>query len=99
MIHDSRRRAKKLGLEHTITYEDIAPLIPEHCPVLGIKLNWDMGFPGGNPNKPSIDRIDSSKGYTLDNIQILSWRANDLKADGTPEEILKLAKFLSEVKE
>ena len=34
-----------------------------------------------NPNKLSIDRIDSSRGYTEDNVQLLRWRANCMKSD------------------
>lgn len=94
MLHEAKRRAKKMGIEYDLTFETVMIMIPEYCPVLHFKLNWDT-VKGGNPNKPSIDRIDSSKGYTLDNIVIVSWRANDLKADGTPEELMKLAVFYS----
>lgn len=92
LIHEATRRAKNRGLVFDLTYEDILPLIPDVCPVLGIKLDWGS-LPGGNPNKPSIDRIDSSKGYTLDNIVVVSWRANNLKGSATPEELMKIAIF------
>jgi hypothetical protein len=32
-------------------------------------------------DKPSIDRIDAYKGYTKENIQILSWKENRIKGD------------------
>jgi hypothetical protein len=34
-----------------------------------------------NPNKLSIDRIDSSRGYTEDNVQLVRWRLNSMKSD------------------
>jgi hypothetical protein len=71
--------------------------VPEYCPVFGIKLNYDGVEKQGwtrTDNSPSIDRIDSSKGYTADNIQIISWRANRIKNDSTPEELRKLADFM-----
>lgn len=34
-----------------------------------------------NPNKLSIDRIDSSRGYTEDNVQLVRWRPNNMKSD------------------
>lgn len=34
-----------------------------------------------NPNKLSIDRIDSTIGYTEDNVQLLRWTANSMKMD------------------
>lgn len=39
-----------------------------------------------NPNKLSIDRIDSSCGYTEDNVQLVRWRANSMKMDVTYAE-------------
>jgi hypothetical protein len=36
-----------------------------------------------NPNKLSIDRIDSLKGYIEGNVQLVRWRANSMKMDTT----------------
>ena len=85
----SRARAKRCGIEYTITKEDI--VIPEYCPVLGMKLHredratWYAA--------PSIDRIDNTKGYIPGNIAIVSRRANILKKDATIEELVLLAKY------
>lgn len=80
----ARRNAKRRGEECELTIDDI--VIPEYCPVLGIKLE-----PGGQGseqnNSPSIDRIDSTKGYTKDNTWVISARANRLKNDATLDEI------------
>jgi hypothetical protein len=38
-----------------------------------------------NPNKLSIDRIDSSRGYTEDNVQLVRWRPNSMKMDMTSD--------------
>ncbi len=46
------------------------------------------------PNSPSIDRFDSNKGYTKDNIRIVSAKANALKSDGTLEEFLQIIKYI-----
>jgi len=88
-----RQRAKNAGLEFTLTREDI--IIPEICPVLGIPLTM-YNEDGANPNSPSVDRIDNSKGYTKDNIRIISWRANTLKRDATAEEMEKVLKYMKE---
>jgi hypothetical protein len=42
---------------------------------------------------PSIDRIDSTKPHTLDNIQIISWRANDIKMNATLEELIMVGEW------
>jgi hypothetical protein len=40
-----------------------------------------------NNYKASIDRIDSSKPYSIDNIQFISYSCNSLKHDMTDEEV------------
>lgn len=92
MLDRSKSRAKKKGFEHTITIEDIH--IPEVCPLLGIPLFPGIG--GVCPNSPTLDRIDSSKGYTPDNIWVISYKANTIKSNATPEELLTIATRLAE---
>lgn len=36
--------------------------------------------------RPSIDRIDSNKGYTLDNIRLVAWIVNHCRGDLTDAE-------------
>lgn len=87
LLRHARRRAKAKGHEFKIGLNDIT--IPQTCPVLGIQLQA-----GGDPkNSPSIDRIDNSKGYTPDNILIVSYQANVTRHEATPEEILKVGYF------
>lgn len=71
--------------------------VPDVCPMLGIQLNYDGVGEGGwsrKDNSPSLDRINNKLGYTKDNIQIISWRANRIKNDSTPEELIKIAIYM-----
>ena len=52
--------------------------------------NWQNNW--CNPNSCVIDRIDSTKGYVKDNIQLLTHKANTWKSSFTNDEL----KFLSE---
>jgi hypothetical protein len=45
-----------------------------------------------NPNSCTIDRIDSSKGYVEDNIQLITWRANCLKQHLDNDEFIDFCK-------
>lgn len=82
--------------EHRLELLD-SLVIPDYCPMLGMELNYH-GVGDGNAtrsdNSPSMDRIDSNIGYEKGNLQIISWRANRIKNDSTPEELLKIAKYM-----
>jgi len=83
---------KARGSRITLKFSDLK--YPTHCPILGIKLNYFNT--SRKDNSVSIDRINNNKGYVKNNIQILSWRANRLKSDGTINEHIKIAKFLND---
>ena len=90
MYHNAQYRAKKKGIPFTISMEDI--VIPETCPLLGIPLVSTNNK--RDPRNPSLDQIDPGKGYTPDNIQVISSRANWLKADATLQELKTLVENL-----
>jgi cupin superfamily acireductone dioxygenase involved in methionine salvage len=89
MVSAAKVRAQKRGLAFNITKIDI--IIPEVCPVLGIPLKHNSRHMGDS--SPTIDRIDNSRGYTRDNIVIISMKANRLKSNATLEEIQQIAEF------
>lgn len=84
-----KSRCKRTGREFSIDLEDI--IIPEKCPVFGFELKredkqtWMCA--------PSVDRIDSSKGYIKGNITVVSRRANILKRDATIDELEQLLNY------
>ena len=84
--------AKKRGIEFDLTTEDLDYIgIPISCPIMGIPLKWNKGKP--RDNSYSFDRIDSSRGYVRDNIQIISMKANRAKNDLTSEELKKFSQY------
>lgn len=93
MLAHARARARKMGREFSLKIEDIH--IPSHCPVFGIPLFRGKGSnPQQNPNSPSLDRKNSLRGYTPDNIRVISNRANVLKSDATLEELEALCLYM-----
>ncbi len=80
MMAQVKSRCKQRNIFFDLVPEDIE--IPTHCPVLGIPLDKR-----DQNHHPSLDRFDNSKGYTKDNVNVISFRANVLKKDGTMEEI------------
>jgi len=87
----ARKRAYERSLEFSIEVEDI--IIPEYCPLLGIELKFRGGM-NNRDTSPSIDRLDSAKGYIKGNIKIISFRANRIKNDATVEEFKLMASRL-----
>ena len=83
--HRAKNRAKVKNLLFDIEIEDI--VIPEVCPVLNIPMDV-----------PSLDRHIPEKGYTKENIFVISNRANTLKNNGTLEEFKKLIVYLESKK-
>jgi hypothetical protein len=96
IYHTAKIRAKVKNLQFNISVTDIK--IPDNCPILGIPLSKLWGNVTQDSknrfDKPSLDRIDSAKGYVVGNVEVLSYRANMIKGDGTIEEHLKIAAFL-----
>lgn len=90
----AKSRAKQMSREFSIDLEDIS--IPEKCPILGIELRRGEGR--SDHNSPSLDRVDSQKGYSKNNILVMSWRANTLKKDATLDELIALGEWAKEIK-
>ena len=92
----AKARAKKKGLDCNLEEQDI--IIPAKCPVLGIQLKRNTGGKCNSPNSPTLDRIDNDKGYIKGNVQIISWRANKIKADACLAELHKIVAYMEKHK-
>jgi len=57
------------------------------CALTGYELTAIRGKENF-PTNVSIDRIDNSKGYTIDNIQLVCRKANTMKGEETQSELL-----------
>lgn len=89
LLTRTKQRAWKIKLENTLKLWDVYSLLGDTaCPVLGVPYEQN------GPYVRSIDRIDNNIGYIRENIQVVSWRANFLKSNATPQELLKLVNFL-----
>lgn len=84
----AKGRSEKYGIKFEITAAQLEELIKNtaRCPYTGVTLSLEpvSGFKR-SPWAPSMDRIDSAKGYTLDNIEITSLWWNLAKNEWTPE--------------
>ena len=93
LFNSARQRAKRDNIEFSITSDDIK--IPDYCPCLWIPLVKMIGNNNGkrNDSSPSLDRVDSTRGYVKDNVSVISWRANRLKHNATMHELKGIVRY------
>lgn len=88
ILANIKQRVRVEKLDFDLVLEDI--VIPELCPILEIPLK--RGTTGDYKYSPTADRIDNSKGYTKDNIRIISMMANKMKNNANKEELYLFSK-------
>lgn len=96
LLNQVKASAKRRGIPVDLSTVELGELsFPIACPVLGIPLTFNTGRP--QDNSYSLDRIDSTKGYTIDNVVVVSYRANVIKRDATLDELKRMVEFYSEL--
>jgi hypothetical protein len=93
MVERAKARADVKGVPFDLNHTDIT--IPEVCPALGIPLYRTPGVL--SDNTPSLDRIRPELGYVPENIVVISNKANKIKSDATPDEIMAVALWILDV--
>ena len=85
------------GIEWSITLDDVADQMDaqgQKCALTG----WSIEFPeSGHPQAApaSIDRIDSSMGYTVGNIQLLTKHVNMMKQSYDNDYFIKVCEAVA----
>lgn len=94
ILKEASRNSLSRGREYTITYDDIVTLYNKQrglCALTG----WELTPLVKCKNTISIDRIDNSKGYTIDNIQLVAAQANIAKNKWTNDEFIELCRAVA----
>jgi hypothetical protein len=94
LLQQAKIRSKKKNAEFNLTLQDLLDLYPQDgmCPVFKMPIQFNTGE--DRTNSPSIDRVDASKGYTKDNIRIISWKANRMKSNATLADLEALVIYM-----
>ena len=96
----AKKRARDRGLAFTLSRGFVESIAPVVCPALGLLLDYTgTAVPGQRfgPNTASLDRIRPDLGYTEDNVQVLSMRANQIKQNAPPDEIIAVGEHYQRV--
>ena len=104
MLHNAKKRANKKKVAFNLTKDFLGALnISQkgNCALTGIALNWDgqsrAKKKGASPfDRASLDRIDPSKGYTEDNVQLVADFVNRMKYQLTEDELLAACRLIVE---
>lgn len=100
IARNARDRAEKSGVPFGLTEEYLESIWTGSCPVFGIRLRLPgHGGQERDSAKPSLDRLVPAKGYVPGNVIWISLRANQMKNDGTSEELFRVAEWLKQTEE
>lgn len=92
LLRAAKDRARKHGIPHTITLEDIK--IPPCCPICKKAMAAMPGSKGGGATSPSLDKIIPSKGYVTGNVAVICKKCNSMKGDASPELLRAMASYI-----
>ena len=95
LYYRSKDRAKRKGMEFNLSQEWIMMQLSNgYCQLSGVEIR--LTDIERDPYGPSLDRIDSSKGYTEDNTQLVCWGANVAKSTYDLDDILPILEGMVE---
>ena len=91
-LQSLRARAEKKGIDFDLTPDWIeAKMAYEFCEATGVRFRGK----GNDPFGRTIDRKDSSKGYTKANCWVACWMYNRAKMDNTHEDVMEMVAAMS----
>ena len=94
LVKNTQERAIKKSRVCDITYEDLVNLWDNQkglCALTGYTMSYTIG----DMRKVSIDRVDSDKGYTKDNIQLVCRLTNKAKSNMPNDEFIAMCQAVS----
>lgn len=78
IYRNQKTKQKRKGIKVNYTYEEFKNRYLKDKKYLELYNNWvKSGYL--SDYKPSFDRIDNTKDYSFNNLQIITWKENNLK--------------------
>jgi hypothetical protein len=88
----ARKGAKARNIPWDLTENDFKNLAEaKYCALSGLRLVREPK----HPDIPSLDRIDSDRGYTLDNVQVVSSRVNIAKNKQSDSDFVEMCQAVA----
>lgn len=89
-----KNRSKVKQYDCEVTYELLTKLFALQngkCALSGLPMTFDSPL-----DVPSVDRIDSTLGYTQNNVQLVCWKVNKMKSNLTQDEFIALCRLIAQ---
>ena len=100
LISTSRYRAKLSKREHSVCVDDLRKIYYDQdgkCAISGKEMSIrGKGCAANSPYSISLDRIDSTLGYTIDNVWLVCTGVNLMKSRLTMEQFIDFCNSVSE---
>jgi len=92
----NNKKGKRANLKKTLTADDILPILKAgRCQLTGLPFDfYPTDKTSKNPYAPSLDRIDSQKGYIKENCRIVLTAVNDALGEHDDNDMLPILKAL-----
>ena len=91
LLARAKTRSRNKKIDFDLDENFILYLLDEQnnkCAISGVDISFDSDYSGRiDQYRGSIDRVDSSLGYTKDNVQIVCAQINIMKHQSTNEEL------------
>ena len=90
-------RCKRTGMEFDREFlREVGKQKPLNCPCCGIRINYRVSGTTKHPipDGPSLDRVDTTRGYVRGNVEVICWRCNALKRDSTLSELKAIVAYM-----
>ena len=100
MLYSAKSRAIKKGWEFNLDLDILMAIASDYCPVDGLPFDWErqLDYDKTLPlSIPSLDRIDSTRGYTKDNVMIIGDQWNRWKNNMNLEHLELLVQYVRSV--
>lgn len=97
LVNGAKQRAKNKGIPFNLTVDYIEQILGEgKCQVTGLPFEIKPYSENGHLCDksmfvPSLDQINPSGGYTMDNVQVVVYNFNTFKSSGSMDDIMKTA--------
>lgn len=92
LYNSAKSRARNKGLDFSISKQWVLDRVMAGiCECTGLPF---VAGQGRNGFSPSIDRVDNSKGYTIENSRVILWGVNAFKGEGSHADMVQMARAI-----